>query len=411
MSQPTAPSVVLTGTYNSMNKGDAAMELSTLADLQERFPSARCTVISPFTAIDEPFYAPTPVVHSSRRDAIGVARTVLWVLGMLVTRRSRFVANSPLATAEIRAIGDADIAIDLSGDMLTEDSGFLVGFSHFLPLAVAHAAGTPFVVLAQSIGPFRRLRPIARWALRRAAAVTIREEETRDHLDALGSIDHQLTADMAFLLRPDATAIERNGVSPGAIGVSVSELVSRHVADHQRDLVDELATSLRRAAEASDREIVVVAHVTGPSDPKDDRIIGRRLAAAVGDRARLLDADLRPEELKGIIGSCSLFIGARMHANIAALGSGVPVIALSYSHKTSGIMEAFGQADAVVAPSEVTADHLDRTIDHVGASESDRRRQILDALQRTQAAARTNIEVVATVLSGEQLPCDRQSAR
>ena len=63
MSQPPAPSVVLTGTYNSMNKGDAAMELSTLAELQERFPSARCTVISPFPAIDEPFYAPTPVVR------------------------------------------------------------------------------------------------------------------------------------------------------------------------------------------------------------------------------------------------------------------------------------------------------------------------------------------------------------
>jgi colanic acid/amylovoran biosynthesis protein len=41
-------------------------------------------------------------------------------------------------------------------------------------------------------------------------------------------------------------------------------------------------------------------------------------------------------------------LGTRMHSNIFALGSGVPVLAIGYLHKTQGIMQMLGLSDWVI---------------------------------------------------------------
>lgn len=57
----------------------------------------------------------------------------------------------------------------------------------------------------------------------------------------------------------------------------------------------------------------------------------------------LIKGDYSPEELKEIIWLCDIFIGGRMHANIAALSSCVPTMATAWSHKYYGIMRTVGQ--------------------------------------------------------------------
>ena len=47
--------------------------------------------------------------------------------------------------------------------------------------------------------------------------------------------------------------------------------------------------------------------------------------------------DCSCEELKYVISRCSLFVGARTHATIAAYSSCVPTIVLGYSVKSKGI--------------------------------------------------------------------------
>ena len=59
--------VVLTGTYNSANKGDAAMELVAAQELTSRYPGVDVTILSPFPELDTPFYAPTIVEYCNRR--------------------------------------------------------------------------------------------------------------------------------------------------------------------------------------------------------------------------------------------------------------------------------------------------------------------------------------------------------
>ena len=48
---------------------------------------------------------------------------------------------------------------------------------------------------------------------------------------------------------------------------------------------------------------------------------------------------LSPSEAKSYISSMDLFLGARMHACIAAFSAGVPVLLLGYSRKFSGLFK------------------------------------------------------------------------
>ncbi|GAI33439.1 unnamed protein product, partial [marine sediment metagenome] len=94
-----------------------------------------------------------------------------------------------------------------------------------------------------------------------------------------------------------------------------------------------------------DAKVILVPEVIGPTEASDDRVIGALVLDKVEhkDRALSITNEYGPEELRGLIGQCDLFIGARMHANIAAFSMHIPTIAIAYSYKFHGIMKMLGQ--------------------------------------------------------------------
>ena len=65
----------------------------------------------------------------------------------------------------------------------------------------------------------------------------------------------------------------------------------------------------------------------------------------------LLVGDHNCMELKGFIGRCRFFVGARTHATIAAYSSCVPTLAAGYSVKARGIArDLFGTEEHYVVP-------------------------------------------------------------
>ena len=114
-------------------------------------------------------------------------------------------------------------------------------------------------------------------------------------------------------------------------------------------LVDIYAATLNSLG----REVVLVPHVYGPRPDQDDRTTLRELASKLTCQHTLIEEELSPNQLKGIISEFDLFVGARMHSCIAALSQGVPTIAISYSHK-SGIMESLGLSQNTIPVSGAT---------------------------------------------------------
>ncbi|WP_375201429.1 polysaccharide pyruvyl transferase family protein [Hyphococcus sp.] len=397
--------IVLTGTYCARNKGDAAMELSAAAALAERFgDDVEVVILAPFAKQDRDFYAPLAVVPCNRRKLI---LGTLNLIGLWLAQRlglSVFCRRDPMAQARL--------VVDLSGDMLTEDYGPHVAYSHFIPFLRALALKKPYVICAQSIGPFKLTLPLARFVLNRAAAITVRDEISFDYLQEI-SVNSDLvtrTADLAFLL-PPADAARAAALDPRAqddrpvIGVSVSRIVADRYdrrAGTKGAFVDMAADAFGALASETGARLLFVPHVTGPSPSKDDRNISRDVAAKLpeGIVADVIGDDLRPEELKALIARTDLFVGARMHANIAALSSGVPVVAIAYSHKTPGIMRACG-VEAYVADIDALAPS---SFEEMLARAWKERGQIGETLRASipsqRLAALQNISVIESVMKG-----------
>lgn len=355
--------ILQTGTYCSSNKGDAAMEISTAKALQSRLPGTRITISTPFPELDRAAYAPTGVVKCNRRRLIWgtflLARAWLW--GKLNPWLGAS-ADILLANDELKATRAADLVIDLSGDMLTEDYGAHVAYSHFLPVLTAMAMHRPYMFCAQSIGPFKYTKPLARRLLQGAALITAREKITHDYLRDMGIAEEKIvmTTDMAFLLEPaDDGVIREILLSEGLgaddqplLGISLSNLAHNHYRKRNpgaahTEFTTMLAGLLDSISNDFKYRVVFVPHVTGPRPSADDRLFSDRIREHMQTPAVVICGDYTPDILKGIISRCGLYMGARMHANIAALTSGIPTLAIAYSHKTDGIMQLFGQSEYV----------------------------------------------------------------
>src|SRR5690606_15249443 len=214
-------------------------------------------------------------------------------------------------------------------------------------------------VCAQSIGPFCSTARIAKLLFQHIDAVTVRDRISLKHLSDIGirTDDVPVTADMAFGLPAAAPARIRDILAAESIlvegrpilGVSVSPVLrKRYERANEGSFSELVAGVLDDFSRENNCGILFVPHVTGPKPQGDDRLVAEHVARRMREPSAVVRGDYRPEELKGIIGCTQLFLGARMHANIAALSSGVPVVALSYSHKTTGIMAMFGQESRVI---------------------------------------------------------------
>jgi colanic acid/amylovoran biosynthesis protein len=404
--------IVQVGTYSSENKGDAAMELSTAQELSERLANAEITIQSPFPDIDTPAYQEYRVTKTTRRrliyNSVLVSRAAAWSLARRYGKNLDFLVDHP----EIQDMLAADVVIDLSGDMLTEDYGVHVAYSHYLPLLLALALHRPLVICAQSVGPFKWTRPLIRRILDRAKLITVRDQISLDHLQELGIQNPRLfhTADMAFLLRPAPEArveeiyrLEGIPSDKTLLGVSVSGLIrSRYKqwnsAAHAAPFESVMANIVDRAAKAIGASVVFVPHVTGPASAKDDRIVSRAVADKMESQVTVLGGNYTPNELKGVIRRTNLFFGARMHANIAALSSAVPTVPISYSHKTQGITRALGQEQRVIPIAQLNVEDAAKRLLDVWEQREHISAELRDKVAAIRTQSQRNVDLILELL-------------
>lgn len=404
-----APRFILTGTFCSANKGDAAMQLTTAEELESAYEGCEVVVTAPFPQMDAEFYAPRRVLKSNRRRLIYSAFQC--ACGWLWKKTGyRWL----LVDEELRTYAAADLVIDLSGDMLTEDYGAHVALSHFYPILLANAMGKRVFLCAQSIGPFHYTKRLASYVLNHAGAVTVRDQVTMDYLESIGVTPRRLglTADMAFLMQPTESEAGRqrilNSIGPEArsgplLGVSLSFLIEKHFRKKcpvagQSGLWELVARELDRWIETYHGNVVFFAHVTGPGPEKDDRVACNQVIQLMQHHAGLVDEDLAPSEIKGTIRHCDLFLGARMHANIAALSSFVPTIAIAYSHKTPGIMNQLGCGEYVLPIEALSASLIQSTFARIHRDHEEVRSRLHRCVPEIQALSKQNLERVDALL-------------
>ena len=109
----------------------------------------------------------------------------------------------------------------------------------------------------------------------------------------------------------------------------------------------------------TDMQIALIPHVVW--NQNDDRKPIHMLYEKFQGTGRVIEIeDASCEVLKGYIGRCRMFVGARTHATIAAYSSLVPTLVVGYSVKARGIArDLFGTEENYVVPVQSLQDRED----------------------------------------------------
>ena len=276
------------------------------------------------------------------------------------------------------------------------------------PMRLALRLGKPLVLLPQTYGPYEapKAERQAGALVRRATMSWARDRDGHEALVHLAGDDHdparhRLGIDVAFGLPPAIAEVveDRYGeVLDGdgeLVAINVSGLLANEVLGDAGRAAAYRATvlGLGRHVLASDRtaRVVLVPHVVGRA-PEADATACRALAAALGPRAISAPVIDDPGIVKGLIARASWFCGARMHATIAALSSGVPAAAVAYSDKFAGTFGMVGRSADVVDARDGEPDALVRTLAGSYERRHDDRPALLGAAAHARVRARLQFD-------------------
>ena len=218
---------------------------------------------------------------------------------------------------------------------------------------IAHALRRPLVMSPQTIGPFRGAlaRRAAGLSLRACRIVSVRDVPSAEMARAMGRRDVVLASDMALRLPHDPPAPRDQG-GPPRVGINVSGLLMS--GGYTRNNMFGLSLdypALMRALiadfQAEEAEVHLVAHVISEKHAVEDDMTACRALAAEFPGTVVAPAFPDPSAAKSYIAGMDFFIGARMHACIAAFSAGVPVVPMAYSRKFAGLFGSLGYGHTV----------------------------------------------------------------
>jgi colanic acid/amylovoran biosynthesis protein len=336
--------ILIIGASHLTSIGVHAMVISTMTALNSSIPDAEFTIYSPYPEVEHKLYG-----------KYNFNLRVVTYGGSSKLKKMFCLLQEYIKT---------DIIVGIYGDALidaTVSTTVLYSFS----ILLSSLLRKPYVLYPQSMGHFKSKfsRFLVKFAFNRATSITAREEITKNNLQEMGvnkSLIH-LTADIAFILQPASrerveeiflkeSITKDDGV---LIGMNINQLVNYKSKNSKVkcDYIDLMAQVADYLISNLNATIIFIPHsiyqmeiIDSKRNIEDDVIAVNEAFAKVENKHKVaaITSNYTSEELKGIIAQCDLFIGARMHANIAATSMCVPTIAIAYSSKAPGIMKMVG---------------------------------------------------------------------
>ena len=310
-----------------------------------------------------------------------------------------------------------DGLIDLSGISFTDDralSGLLI---NSLWLAPAVATGIPYIKASQAMGPFRKT--LVRWAakffLQRSAAVIARGNISAQLTQALLP-DKEVHAlpDVAFALQPapevrvlEALRDEGLDTSQPYCVVGPSLVVHNLMSQSEGELAypQLMASAVEHIVKITGHNVVLLAHTRVTQGQKRDDF---SICLETYDQLKSTEAVLLlkglydAQTLKGIIGRAEIAVASRFHFMVATMSSGVPSIAVTWSHKYKEMMAMVGQADYALGHKDMGAEKLAAKIDALWHNRQTIHADIKHRLPEVKEAAAQNASIALKVINNSK---------
>lgn len=271
-----------------------------------------------------------------------------------------------------------DIILDFTGgDSFSDIYGmkrFVLG-SIIKEIAIKSKA--KFIMAPQTIGPFTT-KFVKRWAkriLKKSEFVFVRDTISAQYTKETFGVDAILTTDVAFELPYKQKEKSYNykkiiGFNPsGLLWSGIKNFtVSKHITV---DYVQYIKSIMDVWCNNKQYEVHLIPHVF-----TYDGLGGENDMRACMDIHEMYPDTIiessfnTPMEIKSFISTMDIFIGARMHATIAAFSTGVATIPFSYSRKFEGLYRDLNYPYLIGATNMSTEDAIQKTLMWVEESDT-----------------------------------------
>jgi len=265
----------------------------------------------------------------------------------------------------IFAIKSCDFIIDITqGDSFTDIYGNRRFNSWTRIKKLVEIMGKPLILAPQTYGPFRNTknREYAKGIIENAALVISRDQISADYISSFSNNKIHVTTDLAFLLPYNISSNKNDKIK---VGINISALlvtnkseqteVNFNMSVNYDEYIDRLIMQLA----ANDMyQVHLIPHVREDINPI------KELKDKYEDVV-IHEAFSSPIQAKNCIADMDVFIGARMHATIAAFSAGVATIPTAYSRKFLGLFQNLGYNRIINLQECSTDEALEKTLTYL----------------------------------------------
>ncbi len=234
----------------------------------------------------------------------------------------------------ILSIKKCDCVIDLTqGDSFSDIYGLKRFYLWSKNKEIVIKKHVPLILGPQTYGPFisSKARDKAKHIIEKSAMVIARDIESAEYIAGFSSKDVVIGTDLAFHLPYNKLKLSGNkikiGINPSGLLLNNKIESTKFDIELKTNYDDYIYAVINYLVELENYEVHIIPHVGDEAyaiNLSDERLI-------------IHPGFSNPIDAKNLISSMDVFIGARMHATIAAISSGVPVIPVAYSKKFAGV--------------------------------------------------------------------------
>lgn len=302
--------------------------------------------------IDYQLYLTESMLSPGHHEITVGGRTIAFesIKNLPVSRKHAFAFLSGFRGGNIRffkLFKNADCIMDIGqGDSFSD----IYGAKRFAGIDIVHRLARlfrkPYILLPQTIGPFQNpaIREKAVKSISKATLVMTRDRPSLDYVNELtnGKANVKEYIDVAFFLPYNKIEFNKDKVH---VGLNVSGLLwnGGYTRDNQFGLKADYQQTIRGIIDyflsIDGVKIHLISHVSlDKQDVENDYAVLYDLWREYHrEQITLAPLFMTPTDAKDYIAGLDFFMGARMHATIAAFSTGVPVIPMAYSRKFNGL--------------------------------------------------------------------------
>jgi polysaccharide pyruvyl transferase CsaB len=379
------PHILICGYYGFGNAGDEAILTVLTERLRLRHADARFTVVAyPFADLRD--IAVSHGVHAlDARDVAAVAEAATEADLMVLGGGGLFQDYLPADHSQILGPAQANLAVWSGYGLL------------------AAALGKPLLIWGVGVGPLttdpgRRATGLV---FGQAAAALVRDQASLRLLSDLGiEAAIELAADPAFLLEPPEPETVTELMVDDDVPTGGRLRIGVVVRPWEGAWQEPLAAALDRLINERDADVIFLPFQQSGRGLENDAHAATLVAARMRrvQRRAVIHTEYTPRRRMGILATCDVVIGMRLHSVVFAAAAGVPVVGLSYDPKVSHLMEELGLEDLTIDLRHVDAEQVfDRTSAAL-ESTPDRRAAVAEKVELLRERARLSEEAAFRLL-------------